>query len=272
MNSARLRVRDDDVLRVANRLTDRDRHILRLLSQHRVLTTEQLTEVFFSNPTTARHRLTQLHRLRLVDRFKPRRWLNDCAPYHYILGQVGAIVMTADLDEDLGRNKWRADRAIALGSSQRLEHQIGVNQFFIELMKEERRRPEEVRLTEWWSEARCANAMAGIVFPDGYGVWEEAGRRLEFLLEYDRGTESLDRLAAKLEGYRELEVASGVRRWVLFSLRTRHREASVRRALAGPPIPLATMARDAGVGVVGAAWQPVDREGAPSTLIGLAGH
>jgi hypothetical protein len=137
----------------------------------------------------------------LVDRFKPRRWLNDCAPYHYILGQVGAMVMTADLDEDLGRNKWRADRAIALGSSQRLEHQIGVNQFFIDLMKEERRRPEEVRMTEWWSEARCANAMAGIVYPDAYGVWEEAGRRLEFLLEYDRGTESLDRLAAKLEGY-----------------------------------------------------------------------
>ncbi len=269
MNSARLQVRDHDVLRVANRLTDRDRQILKLLSQHRVFTTEQLTEVFFSNATTARHRLTQLHRLRLVDRFKPRRWLHDCAPYHYILGQVGAMVVAADLDEDPGRNNWRADKAIALGSSQRLEHQIGVNQFFIDLMKEERRRPGKVGLTEWWSEARCAKAMAGIVYPDAYGVWEEAGRRLQFLLEYDRGTESLDRLAAKLEGYRELEAASGVRRWVLFSLRTQRREASVRRALAGSPVPVATMARDAAVGVVGAAWQPVDRDGAPITLIDL---
>jgi hypothetical protein len=32
---------------------------------------------------------------------------------------------------------------------------------------------------------------------------------------------------------------------------------------------MATMARDAGVDVVGAAWQPVDCDGAPTTLIDL---
>lgn len=43
-----------------------------------------------------------------------------------------------------------------------------------------------------------------IVRPDGYGRWHQDGREVDFFLEYDRGTEPLDRLAAKLAGYRKL--------------------------------------------------------------------
>ena len=255
LKSARLRVRSDDVFRVANRLTQRDRDILRLLSNHRVFTTEQLTDVYFSNPTTARHRLTELHRLRLVDRFKPRRWLNDSAPYHYVLGEIGAMVVMAERDDSLDKFHWKADRAMAIGSSQRLEHLLALNQFFIELMKEARYRPE-ANLREWWSERYCATAMAKLVYPDAYGVWEEDGSKVEFMLEYDRGTESLDRLAAKLEGYEDLELATKVRRWVLFSLRTERREAGVRRVLAGSSLPMATAARAAGRPPYEGIWSP----------------
>jgi hypothetical protein len=240
-----VRVRDDDILRVANRLTDRDRRILNLLSDHRVFTTDQLTDVFFSNPTTARHRLTQLHQLRLVDRFKPRRWLNDSAPFHYVLGEVGAMVVTAERDDSLDGLKWKADRALAIGSSQRLEHQVGVNQFFVDLMVEARGR-SGAELVEWWSERRCAKAMAGLVYPDARGVWREDRNVIEFLLEHDRGTESLDRVAEKLKGYEDLQAATDVPRWVLFSLRTEWREAGVRRVLAGSSLPIATGARAAG--------------------------
>jgi hypothetical protein len=259
LNSARLRVRSDDVFRVANRLTQRDRDILRLLSDHRVFTTEQLTDVFFSNPTTARHRLTELHRLRLVDRFKPRRWLNDSAPYHYAIGEIGAMVVTAERDDSLDKLNWKADRALAIGSSQRLEHLLGVNQFFIELMKVAHR--PDANLREWWSERHCAKAMAKLVYPDAYGVWEENGSKVEFMLEYDRGTESLDRLAAKLEGYEDLERVTEVRRWVLFSLRTERREVGVRRVVAGSSLPIATMARAAGQAPHQAAWWPLGVEG-----------
>ncbi len=55
MTSTRTRIRDDDVLRVANRLTERDREILRLLSHYRVFTTEQLTEVTIEVCLTQRH-------------------------------------------------------------------------------------------------------------------------------------------------------------------------------------------------------------------------
>jgi hypothetical protein len=122
-------------------------------------------------------------------------------------------------------------------------------------MKVARHRPEASQ-GEWWSERYCATAMAKIVYPDAYGVWEEDGSRVEFMLEYDRGTESLDRLAAKLEGYEDLERVTKVRRWVLFSLRTERREVGVRRALAGSPLPIATMARAAGRGPDEAVWSP----------------
>lgn len=246
MSSARLRVSDDAILQVANRLTERDRRILRLLYDHRIFTTDHLTEVFFSNPTTARHRLTQLYRLRLVDRFRPRRWPSDCAPYHYVIGQIGAMVVAAERDEDPDKHQWKANKALAIGSSQRLDHLVGVNAFFVQLMKHRRYNPDSAKLLEWWSERHCAKAMGGLVYPDAYGVWEEDGRVVEFMLEYDRGTESLDRVATKLKGYKHLEGQTGVRRWVLFSLRTERREAGVRRVLAKADVPVATAPRTAG--------------------------
>jgi hypothetical protein len=51
-------------VQAAGRLTDRDLGILDLVAVHRVFTTEQLSEMFFSNLTTARHRLTRLYELR----------------------------------------------------------------------------------------------------------------------------------------------------------------------------------------------------------------
>lgn len=253
MSSARLRVSDDAVLQVANRLTERDRRILRLLYDHRVFTTDHLTEAFFSNPTTARHRLTQLYRLRLVDRFRPRRWPADCAPYHYVIGQVGAMVIAAERDQDPDKHKWKVDKALAIGSSQRLDHLVGVNGLFVELMTHSRKHPDSAKLLEWWSERRCAQGMGGLVYPDAYGVWEQDGQVVEFLLEYDRGTESLDRIAAKLKGYKRLQDRTGVRRWVLFSLRTGRREAGVRRVLAGADVAIATAPRTAG-GPQDAVW------------------
>jgi predicted transcriptional regulator len=269
MSSTRTRVRDDDVMRVANRLTERDREILRLLSHHRVFTTEQLTEVFFTNPTTARHRLTELHRLRLVDRFKPRRWLNDCAPYHYVLGQMGAMVVAAERDEDLDKLRWRADKALAIGSSQRLNHLVGVNGFFTGLIAESRQKPG-AHLVEWWSERQCDEWYGTLVRPDGLGVWREDGVGLDFFLEYDRGTETLERVADKLEGYEKLEAASAESSWILFRLRSVRREAGIRRVLAGVTVPVATAAPAAGQRPHEAIWLPLGKSGPRRRLIELA--
>src|SRR5205807_804592 len=108
---------DDLVAYVTRRLTDRDRRILDLLYEHRVFTTDQLSEAFFGS----------------------------------LMGEA--------------------------------------------------RRVAGCRLVEWWSERRCEAWCRDLVRPDGYGAWRDDSRLVEFFLEYDRGTEPLDRIHEKLEGY-----------------------------------------------------------------------
>jgi hypothetical protein len=88
-------------------------------------------------------------------------------------------------------------------------------------------------LVVWWSERRCADHWGRLVRPDGYGRWREDDREVDFFLEYDRGTEPLDRLAAKLAGYQQLADATRIATPVLFWLPNTGREATVRQALAG---------------------------------------
>lgn len=69
---------------------------------------------------------TTLHQLRLVDRFQPLR-APGSAPHHYVLGQLGAMVVAADRSVDAKKLGWRQDKALALARSRRLAHTLGVN-------------------------------------------------------------------------------------------------------------------------------------------------
>ncbi len=80
------------VLFVAGHLTDRDRELVRLVARHRVLTTDQLAALAFGNITTARHRLAVLVRLGLLRRFRPHLQTGS-APWHYVLGPIGAALL-----------------------------------------------------------------------------------------------------------------------------------------------------------------------------------
>jgi hypothetical protein len=95
---------------VAHRLTERDRSILTMLYRHRVFTTDQLAEMYFDNTNTAQHRLTTLYRLRLVDRFQPLDDRYASLPYHYVLDQLGAMVVAAERGEDPDTSRRQADR------------------------------------------------------------------------------------------------------------------------------------------------------------------
>jgi len=92
MKSASLRPRagDELVMEVAHRLTERDRSILTMLYRHRVLTTDQVAEMYFDNTNTDQHRLTTLYRLRLLDRLQPLDHRYASLPYHCDLDQLGA--------------------------------------------------------------------------------------------------------------------------------------------------------------------------------------
>lgn len=135
---------------------------------------------------------------------------------------------------------YRRDKAVALAHSQRLAHTVGVNGFFTDLAAACRSGGRS-ELVEWWSERRCAATWGHIVRPDGYGRWREGPREVDFFLEYDRGTEPLNRLVDKLNGYADLQAATGITTtWVLLRLPGSRREAALRKLLRRAPVSVAT--------------------------------
>jgi protein involved in plasmid replication-relaxation len=250
---------------------DPARRRCQLLSEHRVLTTGQLTQLAFPSADAAEHRLVILWRLRLVDRFRPRHTPGS-APYHYVLGPLGAALLAAQADQDPSPAAvgYRRDRTLALAHSQRLAHLVGVNGFFCALAHHARHHPE-TELERWWPEQRCAAHWGRLVRPDGYGRWREHSRRVDFFLEYDRGTQAPHRLAGKLGGYLDLTRATGIRTPLLLWLPTPAREDSVRRALAGTSLPIATATPNPGHSPAGPIWLLLHADGPRRRLIDLPG-
>lgn len=262
------RSRRDEAMQHAIRcLTDRDKEILEALHEHRVLTTEHLTALFFDNSITARHRLTLLYRRELVCRFQPYRPGGGPAPHHYVLDSLGADLIAYDHGLEPGR--WRRDKALAIARSQRLDHLIALNGIYSALVGHARHNPT-CRLVTWLNEHRAAAWVGEVVRPDAYGTWQENGDQLDFFLEVDRGTETLDRLAAKLDRYADLEHARGVTTWVLFAFDSARRQANASRVLGRAGVPVATAVLAAGVAPTSAVWTPLGQR-EPCRLIELAG-
>ncbi|HUY52132.1 MAG TPA: replication-relaxation family protein [Streptosporangiaceae bacterium] len=284
----RVGVDDAVVLAAAARLTERDRYLIRLVGEHRVLTTGQVCALGFGSVITARHRLGVLAGMGALRRFRPRREVGS-APWHYLLGPLGAALLAA---EDRDERKWlprvREDRQLALARSQRLAHLTGVNWFFAALARHARQGGGE--LAEWLGEAGTADrynyharsryADVALPHPDGSGTWVEGGREVTFLLEFDTGSENLAQVASKLEGYgRMAEGLAGAELAcppLLFCFPGPRRELAARGALArcrdAPALRIATAAfSPEQVSPAGPVWMPLSGAGGPpQRLIGLA--
>jgi len=264
---------DRRLLPVLGRLTERDRHLCRLLEDHRVLTTAQVADVGFTGERRARMRLGELYALDVLDRFRPRTGGNP-APFHWVLGPLGATLVAAEAGIDVADLDWRRGLVHDLATSQRLAHLVGLNGFLTALLRSARTKPAR-SLDEWWSERRCAREWGEVVRPDGYGVWTEGDTTLPFLLEHDNGTERLARLAGKLDGYAKLAAEAGHPNWVLFTFPGPRREADARRVLAHPDVPVSTAARSRhlapGFAPDTEVWLPVQSHGPRLRLAQLAG-
>ena len=186
---------------LAGRLTERDQRVALACYEHRVLTTEQLRRLYFSAPRRARRRLALLYELRVLDRFRPARQPGQgSAQHHWILDEAGAHVVAARLGVERAELRFRHQAALGIFGSQKLDHQLEVNEFF-SLLAEDARQAGG-RLHEWWGERRCLAALEGRVAPDGYGKLLLPGRRpVSFLLELDRGSEDHSRLRQKARRY-----------------------------------------------------------------------
>lgn len=124
-----------------------------------------------------------------------------CTEYAYVLDLVGAqILAIEDTDgEVVGRVRWRTDRALAIESSPRLAHTLGINQVSVDLAATSRT-TLGTELVAWWGEQGCQDRLQGLVNPDRIDVWEQDHRRVLFALEYDRGTETLARARPQAGG------------------------------------------------------------------------
>lgn len=227
-----------------------------------------------------------LVRFGVLRRFRPHLPAGS-APWHYVLGPVGAAMLGV---EDRDERRWaphvRADRQLALERSPRLGHMTGRNWFFVALARHAREHGGE--LAEWLNEAATAaryqdtpprhDDRARLPRPDGAGTWAEDGRATSFLLEYDTGTEHLPVLAGKLDGY---AVLAGALAWheqpcpvLLFCFGSPRREQAARRALAATGqadgLRIATTALDPRTtSPAGPVWLPLRQAGGAVRLIDL---
>lgn len=253
-SAVRRRIDDRLVLEAAGRLTERDRYLCRLLLDHQVLTTEQIRSIGFVSQRRTRLRLAQLHQLRVLDRFRPLAKVGS-AQHHWILDTLGAFVIAAERGIEPSELPWRRDRALALAANAQLAHLVGANGFFCSLAATARHQPSS-ELVLWWSARRCAGRWGRFVRPDGYGVWSEGDSRVAFLLEHDTGTETIGRLAEKLERYAGLFAVTEERVSVLFTFPGPGREAEARRVLRHAIVPVATATLSPGRSPADAVWLP----------------
>ncbi|MGH4009914.1 MAG: replication-relaxation family protein [Pseudonocardiaceae bacterium] len=235
---------------LAARLTRRDRWIIRMLHEHRVLTSSQITALAFPSFRSGRQRLRELYCWNVVDRFQPFITLGT-TPMHYVLAPAGATVLAAEHGLDVKDLGYRHDRALAISHNLRLAHTVGVNDWFTALISRACAHPGEA-VGAWWSESRCARHFGDLVRPDAYGRYEAQGHQIEFFLEFDLGTETLARVAGKLTGYAQLAAATAITTPILVWLPTTRREATARRLLTQAhheldqpaAVPVATAAAD----------------------------
>jgi hypothetical protein len=221
----------------ASRMTERDRQILVMLAKHHVLTTHQITRLFFDCPRVARRRVQVLQQVGLVDTFRPILPLGS-APRHCVITPLGGLA-TEGLIDAAHAATFRKDAVEAIAVRPDLGHLVGVNDVFTRLA-EHARRHVDAELELWWSERACTRTLGTYIRPDGFGRWREANRSIDFFLEFDTGTEPLSTVVAKLDGYASLADATGRTAPVLFWLHSERRESELHRRLHADRVPVAT--------------------------------
>jgi hypothetical protein len=281
------RIAGTHLAELAGRLTPEDRALCRLLAEHQVLAAGHIAELLYGSTHTTRHRLLALHRLGVVDRFRLLVPLGEgSAPYHYVLGEAGAIVLAAELGVEVHQLGYRRDRALAIAHSPTLSRLLAASGFFAALAAAARRQPDAAVLA-WWPARRCAQQWGELVRPDAYGRWREAGSEIDFFLEIQSPDDDLasgafgigeasasgdgwvERVAQRLTGYTTLAAGTQIPTPVLLWFQTAELEAQARAALSVLPVPVAT-AHHAPHGPAGPVWLPLGATAPRQRLAALA--
>ncbi|MGW0734481.1 replication-relaxation family protein [Streptomyces sp. NPDC002851] len=265
-----------DVAALSRFLTTRDLWLVRMLYEHRVLTTHQITRLAFTTLRSAQRRLRLLHHHAVLDSFRPLVQ-SGSAPEHYTLGPAGAALLAAHTGLERAAIGWRPTSTARIAYSPSLGHDLGVNDLLTHLAARARTHPT-TGLPVWLSERSCTRRWGDMIRPDAYAHFTDGSRLLPFFLEYDTGTQRpLGRIEAKLPGYATFATNTGTRPALLIHTRTASREANIRHRLAAP-------ARDLGLAIAtssadhtttspwGPWWSPFGPGTHRTTLTALAAY
>jgi hypothetical protein len=233
-----------DVVTLAAHLTERDRQIALDCFEHRVLTTDQIKRLHFTDTRTTVARLDTLYRLRVLDRFRPSLPRGrGTAPYHWILDEAGALIAADCRGVERAKLGWQHAVAAGVATSPKLAHHVEVNEFVVRLAVETGRAGGW--LSEWYGERTLHDFLDGEIIPDSYAVLRLPDRPpLHVFVELDRGTETLERLQEKATRYRKALRWRDVRELdplVLLLVPSAGRSRSVTTALAGSDAPFAVV-------------------------------
>ena len=184
--------------------TQRDLGIIHSVCQHGALTREQIRHLLFrkaerlGSVQTVCRRLKllvergYLHRVRLPTRM-------GSGPYVYFPGVQAEIALSKD-EAALARGA----RRVRIQSASELAHSLETTDFYIRFTEE--LQEQGGQLIVWLSERQAHYALPGsgrsLPFtPDAYCLWTLLREEGSFFLEWDRGTESMTRIAEKLARY-----------------------------------------------------------------------
>ncbi len=146
---------------------DRDRRLLALLAEHKVLTTDQIAAIEFASMRRAQDRLRQLRELGVVFAYRKSYLHGGTSQTRYALGYLGARLIAAKRAEKPPAPKAYTESLERLVLWPKLDHQLDVNDFFCALathrnparLREAGRADELSGLTQWWSERRSTGFL-----------------------------------------------------------------------------------------------------------------
>jgi hypothetical protein len=233
-----VRVSAERVFELARHLTERDRAIALALYEHQLLTTDQLTLLFFSSKRRAQDRLRFLYDERVLDRFYPPRPYGLGKPQaHWLLDEAGAILVAASVGVERKQLGWQ--RRDDWGSHPQLLHRLEAHRFLTDLISATLA-DGSLSVSEWCGSRSARSRLESssaheAPIPDCGFVVETTPGPIECYLEWDRGTETLDHLTGKLSRYWHSEAVSNRERVVnlLFVVPTERRMQALVDAVAG---------------------------------------
>lgn len=191
-------------------LQERDRELVRVVSQHRVISSDDLQLLVAGSDQTILRRLQKLFHNGYLDRPRSQRQRGN-APMVYALGQKGAELVVLEAGAKAAGDWSEKNRLIG---PMFLEHALMVSRFQTALRVSLRERGN-ASLERWYADgairdAVCVEHEASTeripVAPDAFFTLKllnepEGHNRVHVFLEADRGTMTTKRFFTKMRGY-----------------------------------------------------------------------